>query len=56
MKLKEAIEAVKSTDFNFVAVDRSGRLWAYENLPEVNTELGDYSGSKDWKDTLRNVE
>jgi len=71
MKLKKAIRKAKTTkDFNWVAVDSNGEIYAYEKKPSTHTQpyyidwdtnvgrmlhIGYYTGKKYWADTLRLV-
>ncbi|RLB66284.1 MAG: hypothetical protein DRH08_06545 [Deltaproteobacteria bacterium] len=66
MKLKEAIKEAKKLGFNWVGVDNySLFIYAYQDKPKKSEAswvarspfeaIGEYSGSKNWKDTLRKV-
>ena len=66
MKLKQALKIAKKRGFNFVAVDSNGVIYAHGEEPQQlrlgwcdrcwdYIRLGVYTGSKNWKNTLRGV-
>jgi len=63
MKLKKALKIAKKAGFDYVAVDRNKQIHMYGQKPETSElfwfstilNIGTYTGSKDWKDTLRRV-
>jgi len=74
MKLKKAMKYAKQkyakhNKYNYIAVDRTGYIYAYENKPKkmgggsgfwtikdgLWQNIGDYTGGKEWGNTRRKV-
>ena len=63
MKLKKALKIAKTSNFDYIAVDSNNFINMFKAVPTKNSiewgnefqELDTYTGSKNWKDTLRDV-